>query len=256
MKMKGNASTRLPLGKVLPSIGALACGRYKNGLINIVGTGFAVGFDDDKNETLFATCTHVVNEIARIRELREDEGKKDGLADNRFRIAIFKDTKMSWREIEYSRYDVMEKHDEIENDINLTENDDLCLIGVPEIKIPILPLFKENFAGGIGYELGSEVMIIGYPVFIDLQTNFFMPYVLKTIISSSMPYVFERNGRKIQSPRLGSESVIGCNLNLRQNSALMNTDFTGCPRSEHVQLIALSKGIPETPTYSWITTRD
>ena len=36
-------------------------------------------------------------------------------------------------------------------------------------------------------------------------------------------------------PRSGSELVIGCNLNLRQSSALMNTDFSICPRSEHVQ---------------------
>ncbi len=236
--MKGARSAKLPAGKALPSIVALACGMREDGLINVIGTGFGVGTSAiDKNVMLFATCTHVVNELFRIRNLKENEGKQEGLIDNRCRIALFEGGRILWKEIEpaIGRYDTIEMHNEQNQETNLTERDDCCIIGIPGIKVPILPLFKSSLSLGkdqISYEIGSEVMIIGFPVFVDHQKNFIMPYVLKTIISSSMPYLFDRNGRKILSPRLALGCIVGSGfsgspvISMKEGSIVGMIDYT------------------------------
>ncbi len=234
--MKGVSSAGLPVGRALPSIVALACGRWKNGLINVIGTGFAVGTSvEDDNITLFATCTHVVNEFFRIRALKKEEGEKEGLVDNRRRIGFLGNSGMSWKEIEseIKRYDIKKRRDGGDEEINLTEDDDICIIGIPGIKIPKLPLFNGKVPGVVAYEMGSEVMIIGFPVFFDLQEkNFFMPYVLKTIISCSMPYSFERKEGKALSRRLALGCIVGYGfsgspvISIKNGSVVGMIDYT------------------------------
>lgn len=253
--MKGAPSVGLPTGRALSSTVALAGGVRENGVINVIGTGFGVGTDvNAENTTLLTTCTHVVNEMLRIQHLREDEGKKEGLIDNHLRIGSFDTGGMSWKEVKIIRYDIAERRDEQDEEINLTENDDICIIGIPGIKIPKLNLFKgpnlhrlKGIPGrGVSYALGSEVMIIGFPVFFDLQEeNVFMPYVLKTIISSSMAFSFEREGRKALSRRLVLGCIVGGGfsgspvISIKEGSVVGMIDYT--PNEKEVMDIKLKK---------------
>lgn len=52
-------------------------------------------------------------------------------------------------------------------------------------------------------------MIIGYPVFGEIRTRPIMPYILKTIISSSTSYSFRRLTGRYQSPRLALGCIVG-----------------------------------------------
>ena len=70
------------VGGTLPSVIALACGKRKDGFVNVLGTGFSVAISPkDNNSTLIATCTHVADEISQIRNLNPSEGNKEGLVD-------------------------------------------------------------------------------------------------------------------------------------------------------------------------------
>jgi len=221
--MDGENSAKLPAGKVLPSIVALACGMRDDGTINRIGTGFGVGTSTkDKNTMLIATCEHVVNEMFRICDLKESEGKQEGLIDNRRRIALFENGRYSWKEI--GEFGYCDAQDE---ETSIAEKHDACILRVPDIKIPSLPLWDS-----LSYEFASEVMIIGYPVFSDIQTQPIMPYVLKTIISSSTSYSFRRIMGRYQSPRLALGCIVGGGfsgspvISIKEGSVVGMIDYT------------------------------
>ncbi len=207
--MKRARSAKFKVGKALPSIVALAGGRREDGTVKAIGTGFGVGTSAiDEDTTLLATCTHVADEIFRINKIKEHEGKVKGLIDNRIRAAVFEDGKYPWKEISVDLIDVQEDA----NDLGFSEIHDACILRVSGIKIPSLPLYKSSLGLGddyISYKMGSEAMIIGYPIFDEFPTNSIMPYILKTIISTSMPYVFNRSGKKFSSPRLALGCIVG-----------------------------------------------
>jgi hypothetical protein len=200
---------KLRVGKALPSIVALACGMNKDHTINAIGTGFGVGTSViDENITLLATCTHVADDIFQINKIKEHEGKQKGLIDNYTRAAFFLDGKFQWKKIEVDFIDAKE----IGNELGFSEIHDACILRVSGIKIPSLPFFKSSLRLGddhISYEIGSEVMIIGFPIFDEFPTNSIMPYILKTIISSSMPFSFNRSGKNFSSPRLALGCIVG-----------------------------------------------
>ncbi|HII07550.1 MAG TPA: trypsin-like peptidase domain-containing protein [Methanotrichaceae archaeon] len=198
--VKGIIPPEVLVGKVLPSIVALACGKRKDGSYNVIGTGFGIGISPrDENITLLATCTHVADEIYRIWDLNEPEGRKEGLIDNITRICVFEGGKFLWKKVED-----MELGDMQLNGISFSEQHDICICRIPGLRIPSLSLYD-----GSNYRLASEVLIIGYPVFGNLQTVSVLPYVLKTIISSLVTYPFNRNGKKVLSPRLALGCIIG-----------------------------------------------
>lgn len=230
----------LLINKTLPSTVALACGKRGNGLINTIGTGFGVGTSvKNENTMLLATCTHVVDEIVRIRGLKKEEGVIEGFIDNLPRIALLENGSWSWKEINPEIYGVTALYEQ--GQINITKMDDACIIGIPGIKIPSIPLFKgkniPNFKGNpdecVAYELGNEVMIVGFPVFVDLQTNYIAPYILKTIISCSMPVLFERDSKnRTPSPRLALGCIIGSGfsgspvISIKEGSVIGMIDYT------------------------------
>jgi len=236
--MEGANSEKFKAGKALPSIVALACGKYENGTIKAIGTGFGVGPSIiDENTTLLATCTHVAEEIFRVSNIKEYEGKSEGLIDNRIRAALFEDGKYLWKEISVDQIDAKESAD----DLGFSEIHDACILRVSGIKIPSLHFFKGSLNLGddhISYEMGSEVMIVGYPIFNEFPTNFIMPYILKTIISSSMAYFFNRSGKKYPSPRLALGCIVGGGfsgspvISIEDGSVVGMIDYTPFETSE------------------------
>jgi hypothetical protein len=186
------------VGKTLSSVIALACGKRKDGSVNAIGTGFSVAISPkDDNSTLIATCTHVADEISRIRNLKELDGKKEGLVDNEYRICLLEGGKFLWKIVD------MQIGDAYAGEINYSEKHDACICKIPGIKIQSLPFSDDT------YRLASEVGIIGFPTFGELQTESTQPYILKTIISSSVIYPFNRNSKIILSPRLALGCIIG-----------------------------------------------
>jgi hypothetical protein len=185
--------------RTLPSVIALACGKRRDGSVNAIGTGFCVAISPkDKNSVLVATCTHVADEISQIRNLKKSEAMREGLIDNYYRIGLFEGGKFLWKMV-----DGMEIGEAYAKGVNFSEKHDACICKVPGIKIQSLQLSGDTF------RLASEVGIMGFPTFGKLQTESIQPYVLKTIISSSVMYPFNRNDKTIISPRLALGCVIG-----------------------------------------------
>jgi hypothetical protein len=186
------------IGKTLPSVIALACGKRKEGSVNVIGTGFSVAISPkDNNSTLIATCTHVADGISQIRNLKESEGKNEGFVDNHYRIGLLEGGKFIWKIVD------MKIGEAYAREINYSEKHDACICKIPGIRIQSLQL------SGDTCRLASEVGIIGFPTFGELQTESTQPYILKTIISSALMYPFNRNNKTILSPRLALGCIIG-----------------------------------------------
>lgn len=185
--------------RTLPSVIALACGKRRDGSVNAIGTGFGVAISPkDKNSVLVATCTHVADEISLIRNLKKSEGIGEGLIDNHYRIGLFEGGKFLWKMV-----DNIEIGEAYAKGVNFSEKHDACICKVPGIRIQSLQLSSDT------YRLASEVAVMGFPTFGKLQTESIQPYVLKTIISSSVMYPFDRTNKTILSPRLALGCVIG-----------------------------------------------
>jgi hypothetical protein len=86
--------------------------------------------------------------------------------------------------------------------VNLLKLHDTCICRIPEITLPPLDLSPDE------YFLGSEVGIIGFPVFERLQRISIQPYALKTILSSRICYPFEIDGKLVGSQRI----ALGCSV--------------------------------------------
>jgi hypothetical protein len=76
------------LHEIMGSVIAFAYGTHEDGSPNIIGTGFDVANIDEPKIGLFATCLHVMTEIAVIRDLDSTGLKEKGLIDKKRRIAL------------------------------------------------------------------------------------------------------------------------------------------------------------------------
>jgi len=75
--MESVTPSKLPAGKALPSIVALACGMRENGSINIIGTGFGVGTSIiDKNRRHICYTVNDYKEQFRFHIEMRKEPKK------------------------------------------------------------------------------------------------------------------------------------------------------------------------------------
>jgi hypothetical protein len=198
---------------------AIACGKLKSGTINALGTGFAIGTSKD-GQTLFCTCEHIVKDVFAINFLQKEEGIKKGFVDNDIRIAILRNDKFEWTKVKnFWAGEVGEKG------TNYTEKHDACILKLPGIKPPTLSLFNGNPT------LASEVCIIGFPTFGNLQRESVQPFIQKSIISSALIYPFERSGSNVRSARFALGSIIGGGfsgspvISIREGSVIGMTDY-------------------------------
>src|SRR5271157_4063854 len=91
-EIKADKANHLPIFEALVSeinysIIAFGYGTHKDVSPNSIGTGFNVKNLGDKSG-LFATCLHVMREIARIRDLSPMQLEEEGLVDRKRRIAF------------------------------------------------------------------------------------------------------------------------------------------------------------------------
>lgn len=184
---------------IIPSIIAFAYGTKEDGSPNIIGTGFSVATIEEKRAGLFATCLHVAEELKELKGLNGAELKKEGLIDNKRRIALFKTETFEWQEVNPIRFSSLIKVGEF----NFAKVHDVCICRIPEIDLPPLPLSPNK------YFIGRKLGIIGFPVFDKLQRISVQPFAIKTILSSHMHYPFERDGKQIVSERLALGCVVG-----------------------------------------------
>jgi hypothetical protein len=184
--------------EIAGSVIAFAYGTQADGTPNIMGTGFSLGNLDDAG--LFATCHHVMKEIAQIRDLSLDKMQNVGLIDKKRRIAFLDSDHFEWKEVGPIRFS-----DKIQRDgINLAQKDDACICRVPGIKLQPLELSPDE------YFIGTEVGIIGFPFFERLQTLSVQPYVLRAILSCNMRYPLERDDGKLdESERIALDCMAG-----------------------------------------------
>jgi hypothetical protein len=225
------------VGRTLPSVIALACGKRMDGSVNAIGTGFCVAISPkDNNSTLVATCTHVADEISQINNFKESEGKREGLVDNYYRIGLLECGKFIWKIVD------MEIGEAYAKETNYSEKHDACICKIPGIRIQSLQLSSDTC------RLASEVGIIGFPTFGELQTESTQPYVLKTIISGSVMYPFNRNNKTTISPRLALGCIIGGGfsgspvISIRDGSVVGMIDYL--PMEVEIMDIKLTKPKP------------
>jgi hypothetical protein len=141
------------------SIIAFAYGTRIDGSPNVIGTGFSVAMDAQKNVGFFATCLHVMKEIAELRDLCETQLEKEGLIDKKRRIAFLNDDTYEWKEVGKVRYS-----DKMQNEEgNFVQTHDVCICRIPDFILPQLCLSPDE------YFMGSELGIIGFPNFEHLQ---------------------------------------------------------------------------------------
>lgn len=185
--------------KITDSVIAFAYGTHKDGSPNAIGTGFNVANFSDGKAGLFATCYHVMEETARIRDLCSDELSKEDLIDKTRRIAVLDDGKFVWHNVDHIKFS-----DKVEVDgKNLVEQHDACVCYVPGILLPPLSLSPDE------YFMGSELGVVGFPNFARLQKLSVQPYVLKAILSSHMTYPFEVDGNITGSERIALDCMAG-----------------------------------------------
>lgn len=82
------------VARVTPSIIAFGYGTNLDGSPNVIGTGFCVKILEEKKAGLFVTCSHVKNEMNKIRGLSSLE--KEGLIDKKRRIALLENGTYIW----------------------------------------------------------------------------------------------------------------------------------------------------------------
>lgn len=186
----------------LPSIVSIAFGTKESGIPNMIGTGFGLtkGQEDEKTQHI-ATCWHVADRLFEISSLTDDELRKEGLIDKTPRIIQLIGNIYECKDISSWKISFLKLYDDIE----YVRRHDLCIIKIDSVEIPPLCVSSVN------PRLGSEVAIIGFPTFDKLQKGSIQPYIIKSIISSSLYYPFEINGgeREVISERIALGSTIG-----------------------------------------------
>jgi len=153
----------------------------------------------EKNAGLFASCLHVMEEIARIRDLSDMQLEEEGLIDKKRRIAFLNKDRFEWNEVGPIKFSASIKTGEG----NFVQTHDVCICHIPEITLRPLRLSPNE------YFMGSELGIVGFPNFEHLQRISVQPYVLRTILSSHMLYPFERDGNLIESERIALDCIAG-----------------------------------------------
>lgn len=185
--------------RITKSIIAFGYGTNEDGSPNVIGTGFSVENISQKRAGLFATCLHVMKEIARIRDLSEIQLEKERLIDRERRIAFLDNDKYVWKEVDPIRFS-----DKIQvNDVDFGKIHDVCICRIPEITLHPLSLSPNE------YFMGSELGIIGFPNFERLQRISIQPYVLRAVLSSNMFYPFEVDGKWVESERIALDCIVG-----------------------------------------------
>jgi len=193
------------VAQITPSVIAFAAGTFKDGTPRIIGTGFGVDAGNSEEKTnVFATCSHVMDEISSLKEMGKEELEKEGLIDKERRIAVFQNNACKYEKIDDLWIVEMEHRSDVRTR-NLVRDEDICICAIKEVEVA--PLHLSPLAIG-GSHLGSEVGVIGFPVSENLQRKQVHPCVLKTIISSQTMYPFLRDDGEVVSPRL----VLGCML--------------------------------------------
>jgi hypothetical protein len=181
------------------SIIAFAYGTLEDGSPNVIGTGFNVENIIETNAGLFASCLHVMKEMARIRDLCDIQLKNEGLIDKKRRIAFFNKDRFEWAEVGPIRFSDKIKTGECD----FVQTHDVCICRIPKLTLRPLSLSPDE------YFMGSELGIVGFPNFEHLQRISVQPYVLRTILSSHMLYPFERDGNLIESERIALDCIAG-----------------------------------------------
>lgn len=166
---------------IQPSIIAISCGKRENGSTNILGTAFGVSINNNENTNYYATCEHLLDDLKWYKQLDADELKKEGLIDNKTRIAISNHANdgtnyLSWYELE----------DKSIKSLSIVDEDSCVFKIPPKFKVPPLSLSLE------GPYLGGEVGIMGFPTSVNLQETKPQPFVIKTILCGAVDYKFER----------------------------------------------------------------
>lgn len=181
------------------SVIAFGYGTREDGSPNAIGTGFSVANLND-NAGLFATCLHVMNTIARIRDLSSAQLENEGLVDRRRRIAFLNNGRYEWHEVDPIRFS-----NKIQiRETNFVQTHDVCICHIPGIQLASLNLSPDE------YFMGSELGIVGFPNFEHLQKLSVQPYVIKTILSSHMRYPFElEDGDIVESQRIALDCIVG-----------------------------------------------
>lgn len=181
------------------SIIAFGYGTREDGSPNAIGTGFNVA-NLDKKAGLFTTCLHVMNTIARIRDLNSTQVENEGLIDRKRRIAFLNNGRYEWKEVGPIKFS-----DKIQiGENNFVQKHDVCICHIPGILLPSLSLSPDE------YFMGSELGIVGFPNFEHLQRLSVQPYAIKTILSSHMRYPFElEDGNIVESQRIALDCIAG-----------------------------------------------
>ena len=187
------------VSKINGSIIAFAYGTLENGSPNVIGTGFNVANINEKSAGLFASCLHVMKEMARIRDLCDIQLKNERIIDKKRRIAFLNKDRFEWKEVGPIKFS-----DKIKiGGRDFVQAHDVCICRIPEITLRPLSLSPNE------YFMGSELGIVGFPNCEHLQKISVQPYVLRTILSSHMRYPFERDGNLIESERIALDCIAG-----------------------------------------------
>jgi hypothetical protein len=195
------------------SVIAIAFGLKKDGLPNIVGTGFGVDDQDGAISTeFFATCWHVAEEELTTRDYTERELSRNGLIDNIPRIALRtkKGDSFEWKWYKLTEMPIRHTYWNYE-DICIYQFDGISKI--PGAQVPPLVLSSDAESKSI---LGSEVGICGFPTSGNLQDISLQPFLIKTIISGTPLYKFKRlvkeNGRDSLKDVISPRYALGCSI--------------------------------------------
>ena len=205
------------MNKITNSIIAFCYGTRYDGSPNAIGTGFNVANLNDE-AGLFATCLHVMNIIARIRDLSSTQVENEGLVDKKRRIAFLNNGRYEWNEVGQIKF--LDKIQIGEN--NFVQTHDVCICHIPGIQLPSLSLSPDE------YFMGSELGIVGFPNFEHLQKLSVQPYAIKTILSSHMRYPFELDdGTIVESQRIALDCIAGEGLSGSPVFSVRNENIVG-----------------------------
>ena len=192
------------IGEVINSVIAFAYGTKKDKSKNIVGTGFSVGNidHDGKKVGVFVTCLHVMKIINEIKDMDKEELKRHKLIDKKRYIAYKTGSKFEWREVGKYKFTTDIVRDDKPHE-NLAKGHDVCFCLIPDVNLKELPLSPDK------YFMGTELGILGFPLFENLQKETVQPYAIKTILSCYMKYPFEREKDTFVSERLALGCIVG-----------------------------------------------
>jgi hypothetical protein len=170
---------------IQPSVIAIAVGKKNDdGLPMILGTAFCISDNNENdgvNTNTFVTCDHVIELLKQIKNLDSEQLTKEGLVDNKTRIA------KPCRQKDGSQYWEWHELSEPIKSLSMIEEDCSILQMPSDITLPPLSLSPELPLWG------NEVGILGFPTSGSLQEGSIQPFVIKTIISSIINYKFSRS---------------------------------------------------------------